>query len=151
MKHFIAGAIPFLITLATARAGTLTYTGSEQGFWDRRALVVARIISGTFDKSDGTADVEVVAVALTDTPVETRLTIRWVAGGGSALGGLDPVPGDLVAMCIEKQDDRWVLNRHFVKFFSSGRPAEKIADLKDERLQQLIARARATKTPKDGR
>jgi len=151
MRTFVLLIVFAALFPSPVRAGILSFKDSEPGFWDSKALVVVKIISGTFSKTDGKVEVEVLISPNRHGPVVGKLSITWVAGGASALDGVQVKPGDLFMLCLTPQKEGWMVDRHFVDCFPTFRPAEKVSDLKAENLQKALARAEAVRARDEGR
>ncbi len=110
-----------LLNAAPPAHGQRTASGIEHGFWEDRAVVVARIAEVHGKRSSPQVAIDVVAVAATDFLIPVRLTLDPVVlGPGSAMLSDFPYDrGDVLLLCVHKKGGGWILTGEYMAFFDS--------------------------------
>jgi hypothetical protein len=123
--------------------------GTERGFWERHAVIIASVVSIRFDRERAVhrVEVEVFEVLSTEHPIRTRLVLYSdLAGRDSALAGMRLEAEGRYILCVHKTDDGWSISTSGLSFMLTGRGAEGIDDWEDpeiKRVQERIEKARA--------
>ena len=133
----VFGALAASLPASQALGWDRTLDGTEDGFWDARALLLCRIED---DGVGGTTRVMVWAALASDTPMEGSLCVNTAAlvQVWGALREAKLSKGDFAVLCVKRTENGWVLTPEGLSFMPSHCGVLTLRGLGDLELATLI-------------
>jgi len=125
---------------------TPMFDGTEDGFWQDKSVVVARIIKQGNDNGQEFISIDILGVLHTNNFIPMHLEhLKYFVAVNSAIKS-SPQVGDICIILLDFSNENFELPNYYLKFFSSGCAIEKLSSLKDpnfEIAQKKIQNARS--------